>query len=267
MATKLKRIVLGDVHGHWDTVEKIYENEDPDSVIILGDYFDNFHGSDESIIECFRNIQALQEKHNKEKRGEFILIIGNHDFHYLTFIEHYSGFRSSYATFAHEELNKMLEKKLIKFVHVSPANKTIYSHAGVTNMWLHENAKFKVCDDNLNYINDMNLVLFRFTYKGGGNVYGDTPYSSPIWVRPNALKMDMYVGDNDEQWTQIVGHTQSRNPQLFKDFFQVDNTPEAIEKYLPNIYQIDCLPNAFIRETYDLETEVIEKREIIKVPN
>ena len=35
----MKRIVIGDPHGRWRSVKKIYDYEQPDEVIILGDYF------------------------------------------------------------------------------------------------------------------------------------------------------------------------------------------------------------------------------------
>ena len=42
----MKRIVIGDPHGRWRSVKKIYDYEQPDEVIILGDYFDSFNISD-----------------------------------------------------------------------------------------------------------------------------------------------------------------------------------------------------------------------------
>lgn len=266
--SKYKRIIIGDIHGHWDGFKNIYDYENPDEVIILGDYFDNFHGSDESIMECFKNLQELQQKHRADdtKRGDFIMLIGNHDYHYMFFLERYSGFRPSYSIWAHNTLNEMYDKGLIKYVHVSLVNKVIYSHAGVTNKWLHENAKFDVCDENLHYINDMNQFAFRFTYKGGRDFYGTgmSPYSSPIWVRPETFRLDPYVGDGGVMWTQIFGHTPSNNPQIYKGQFHVDNVQEAIDKNQPNMFMIDCMPNAYLRETVDFTTDVIEKRELIK---
>ena len=39
---KRKRLVIGDIHGYFATLKKIYDAEQPDEVIIVGDYFDNF---------------------------------------------------------------------------------------------------------------------------------------------------------------------------------------------------------------------------------
>ena len=42
----MKRIVIGDPHGRWGLVKQIYDKEQPDEVIILGDY------RNKSIYKC-----------------------------------------------------------------------------------------------------------------------------------------------------------------------------------------------------------------------
>ena len=37
-----KRLVIGDFHGHFESLKAIYDLEKPYEVIHLGDYFDNF---------------------------------------------------------------------------------------------------------------------------------------------------------------------------------------------------------------------------------
>ena len=46
-----KRLIFGDFHGHFNSLNQIYQDEKPYSVIHLGDYFDNFHGSTDSIYK------------------------------------------------------------------------------------------------------------------------------------------------------------------------------------------------------------------------
>ena len=93
----MKRLVIGDIHGHWEGFKKIYDLENPDEVIMLGDYFDNFHGSDDSIYECYQNILDLRGEHLALKKGDFKMLIGNHDFQYNHWVEKCSGYRSSMA--------------------------------------------------------------------------------------------------------------------------------------------------------------------------
>ena len=88
-----KRLVIGDIHGHIEPFKSIYDKENPEDVIILGDYFDNFHGNDTEIIDCFKTIVGMKRRHTN---GKFIMLIGNHDFHYMDMSERYSGKRKSY---------------------------------------------------------------------------------------------------------------------------------------------------------------------------
>ena len=89
-AQKTKRLVIGDIHGNYDKFNIIYNLEKPKDpnttlyeVITLGDYFDTLKNiTPRQQFERFKNLLALQKKHNKEE-GLFHILIGNHDFHYL----------------------------------------------------------------------------------------------------------------------------------------------------------------------------------------
>ena len=241
----MKRLILGDIHGHWDTSFDIYNKENPDSVIVLGDYFDNFHGSDESILECFDNFVELQAKHNTEKKGPFIMLIGNHDFHYMVTTEAYSGKRQSYAFAANDRLSQHFsEKKLMQFVYLDYVNKTIYSHAGVTNSWMKENAVEDIQDINMS-----NLNKFKFTYRGGGDCYGNTKYASPIWIRPEALLCDMYVDTDGHRWDQIVGHTHEYVCKGWSD----EQSPQGF------LHLMDSLPHWYLVEELDENGKLISR--------
>jgi len=243
---QLKRLVIGDIHGHWDNFKQIYDKEDPDEVIVLGDYFDNFHGTDEDIIQCMKDMIELQSFHIKNKRGCFYLLIGNHDYHYMTWIEKYSGYRRSYATEAKRMLDDLVEKKRLQYVLVNYTNKTIYSHAGVTNKWLKENVRVPVDENNIDCINTLPVIAYRFTYKGGGDEYGNSMYASPIWVRPETLHCDMFKDSTGEVWTQVVGHTHTNRAKVYED----------------KLYQLDCMPYEYMVEYINIEDDKLISREI-----
>ena len=59
----MKRIVIGDPHGRWRFVKKIYDYEQPDEVIILGDYFDSFNIDAYEQRESYNNIIELRKNH------------------------------------------------------------------------------------------------------------------------------------------------------------------------------------------------------------
>lgn len=261
-ATLRKRLVIGDIHGHIEPFKTIYETEHPDDVIILGDYFDNFHGTDKEIIDCFDTILKMQKSH---KHGKFILLIGNHDFHYLDLTERYSGKRKSYELLVAMKLDKLVEEHKMQYVYVDLKNKTVYSHAGIMNKWMSENRLFTF---NLEDLNDIDSRKYRFTFRGGDSGYGDGPYASPIWVRPSTLEQDMFVDLAGITWTQVVGHTHSSKAKtLLPDGTWLyganiyKSNPCSVEEDMnyPVLYVLDSLPNYYMIETIDENGFVIER--------
>ena len=257
----MKRIVIGDIHGHFYSLKEIYEKEQPDEVIVLGDYFDSFSGTPKTMVECFTNILSLRTEHLENKSGDFILLLGNHDFHYIMPGEIYSGYNYRYAYFAKTEIQKCIDNKIIKVVHIDNINKTIYSHAGITNLWMR--------NSNLNDIEDLNIINqinFKHLCHHGHDGYGNTPDNGPLWVRPSSLCSDIYKDKEGFIWTQIVGHTNTREPILIKKYentistvrYSEDDNNETIG------YVIDCMPNYYIIEDIDENTKKINKREIVK---
>lgn len=271
-----KRLVLGDIHGHLDTTLNIIENECPDDVIILGDYFDNFHGTDKEIIDCFKTLIDCKVKHEKSGKGQFIMLIGNHDFQYIDLGEHYSGKRKSYELTVSMMLDRAIENKQLQYFFIDDINKTVYSHAGIMNKWLSENRLFI---NDLHDLENIDPSKFKFTHRGGNSGYGDGPYASPIWVRPYTLMFDMYKDNSGWEWTQIVGHTQKSIPSIYcgsgMDIFTGEHNYEYEQddeglfwqyttKEWPHLYVIDSLPYYYIIEEINNENGKIIKRNVKK---
>lgn len=256
----MKRLVIGDIHGHWDGFKKIYDLENPDEVILLGDYFDNFNGTDDSIYECYQNILDLRCEHLVYK-GDFIMLIGNHDFQYNHWFEKCSGYRPSMAVRNALILNDHSEH--LKFVYVDELNNTIYSHAGVTNTWLKENMGELYSPDSYLDINEMNHQAFKFTYKGNGDIYGNTVYNSPIWCRPRSLNQDSLLNKNGKTMTQVVGHTHTQEPICYNfDGYEMPNDDLDIlnENYKDiKIYVMDTMPNYYMVEELDEDHKLIKR--------
>ena len=268
IAAPRKRLVIGDIHGHIEPFKSIYEAENPDDVIILGDYFDSFNGTDKEIIDCFKEILSMQKAH---KKGEFILLIGNHDFHYIYLPEKYSGKRKSYELTVSIMLDKCLENHQIQYVYVDKINKTVYSHAGIMNKWMHEN---RIFTDDLNDLNVLDPRKYVFTFRGGDTGYGDGPYASPIWVRPSTLIFDMYKDNAGWTWTQIVGHTHHKLPSIYcgpgldlvtgEHKYEYEHDAEGLfwqytTKEWPGLYVIDSLPYYYMIENIGPNGEVMER--------
>ncbi|MBQ3415855.1 MAG: metallophosphoesterase [Clostridia bacterium] len=264
-----KRLIFGDFHGHFDSLAQIYQDEKPYSVIHLGDYFDSFHGTVDGMKQAFTNLLKLRNDHLSDtKNGDFVLLLGNHDYHYLQYgLEQYSGYNKGYDLWAHQQLQELWDSHQLKLVEYDYTSKTLYSHAGVTNTWLKENRMDGV---DVQYFNEVNLLHLRFTYAGGGDWYGDSVYSSPIWIRPNSLLQDGYVDENGDRWTQIVGHTHSTMPVCYYPKNNRVGYPKAEDYNFINTYEqrpilwiMDCMPKYYIREMITIDGEVVS-REIVK---
>lgn len=237
-----KRLVLGDVHTHFDTVNKIYEKEQPDSVIILGDYFDSFARPSHIVQrEGFEKLLEMKKKHEESGKGKFTLLLGNHDFHYSKFCaQGYSGFSLYLKKEVGELINSLIIDGTLPVVFIDEKNKTIYSHAGVTEYWF----KNVLEGESLNDINDVeNMDLLDFNFEIGYNPYGDTISQSPIWVRPSSL-----ISNHISGWNQVVGHTHVREPLI----------TELSED--TKLYVMDTMPNYYIVETLDENGKLIERK-------
>lgn len=163
-----KRIILGDIHGRTDIFNKIYEAEKPVdttmySVILLGDYLDTHENiSPEDQVNGLRYLLDVQKMHTKTY-GNFIMLIGNHDFHYLCQDpdEIYSGYNPKTNIMAYPILKDAVARHKIKFAEVDMKNRTIYSHAGVTNTWINHREKVSI---PINLIDVASIDNFKFTW-------------------------------------------------------------------------------------------------------
>lgn len=201
MSNKKYRIVcLGDTHGrkNWVNIVK-KELKSSDKIIFVGDYFDTHDNvSAKKQISNFKKIIEFKKK-NSDK---VILLIGNHDFHYLKGIrETYSGYQSVNAMDIRELLHSVLDIGLMQMCYVY--GKYVFTHAGVTKTWCSDSG---INIDNLEEsINDLfKYKPYHFTFNMGGNLSqtGDDVTQGPIWVRPASLMSDML-----DNIVCVVGHT------------------------------------------------------------
>lgn len=237
-----KRVIIGDPHGRWDAIAHIYETEQPDDVIILGDYFDSFDVHPIDQKECYENILALRKQHIESGKGKFIMLIGNHDMHYLNdYIGQHSGYNFETAHFAGYRIERDIHNNTLMYVYIDNVNRTIYSHAGVSMKWLEHWCEGKI--ENIN--NEMSYHAFEFTYRDGGDFYGSSEYNGPTWIRPNGLMKNPYK-DSDGVWNQVFGHTQSISPKEFT----IDDS---------KLYCIDCIMQCYMVETLDDDNKIINR--------
>jgi len=198
----MKTIFIGDIHGRsiW---KDIVAKENADRVIFIGDYFDSFDIPGIDQIHNFKEIIECKKTSGKE----VILLVGNHDFHYMNVGETYSGFQPTLKF----DIEMVLKENMEHLQMAYSFDKFLCTHAGVSsvfmdrwfrNMWN--------CDNLVEKLNETFIYspsIFKFT---GWDPYGDDVNQSPIWIRPRSLLWSNKKRGKDSikgRFIQIVGHT------------------------------------------------------------
>lgn len=255
-----KRIVLGDMHGHIDSFKRIIAKEVPDDIIMLGDYVDACSLGHKQIKKNVLELFDILDNYYDNEDHHNICIVGNHDFHYMlgAWDEHYSGWNATTNFWARTVLNERLRLGKMQWCYIDEKNRTIYSHAGVTMKWLKEtcNNDWQPGGIDIADINTLNMQYFRFDDSHGYDPYGDTPWNSPIWVRPMSLVESMYKGSDGITWTQVVGHTHMQRPLTPDNFLA-----QGLDRPL---WIIDTLPDYYIVEMLD-DDGMLLSREVANV--
>jgi len=215
-------IAIGDIHGRntWKSIVNL-ELDNVDKIIFIGDYFDSF---DISPLEQINNFKDILE-FKKSYPDKVILLIGNHDYHYISTVgEHYSGYNSLYSNIIEYEFMNYafskIDKPLLQLCYES--GKYLFSHAGFTKTWLRKVCITSNIEKNVNELFYYQPNRFKFDHNSG-DFYGDDITHSPIWVRPKSLLKDKIEG-----YIQIVGHTANETI--------IHNN---------NVYFIDALENGY----------------------
>lgn len=193
-----KILVLGDTHGRpfW---KEIIEKENPDKIIFLGDYVSTHEG-----INAEQQLNNLEEilTYKENNPDKVILLRGNHDTQHLGYYwAECSGWNGQVwgVMSQHEFKERFL--KLTQWIYIDEELKTIFSHAGVSDVWM-KNSEI----DSVHDINSLEpSELFGFTPNYYGDCYGDSETQPPVWIRPQAL-----CKCNVKGWDQVVGHTPVR---------------------------------------------------------
>ena len=235
----IKYIIFPDIHGRsfWiDVIEK-YIGDENIVFIFLGDYIDSYEYEHLSKNEWknFLDIVELKKKYPER----IILLLGNHDIHYLT---HYGrGSRWDYKNSKRNELFYKDNLNLFDMTFSTSINNInfLFSHAGVGRGWLEHNKKFfnmSISNDDIikyedlpnfnEYIHTNDEELLENFYKTLSNVsfyrYGSHQYGSMIWADVHEHKKEY---NNISNVVQIFGHTQQEKDPI---------------NYNNKIYCLDC---------------------------
>jgi len=210
----MKLLALGDIHGRtiW---QKIVANETYDKVIFIGDYFDSKEGiSAKQQLANFKKIIHFK----KSQPDKVVLLLGNHDFHYLNFSSRInSGYQKDYASSINKLLHDAIDAGLMQMAF--QYEDILFTHAGVTNTWLTNNKikPIKNIPHSINQLFKKDPTAFEFIVKPRQQANGDNIYQSCIWVRPTSLFKDAIQG-----LKQVVGHTPQEKIEGFHHITFID---------------------------------------------
>jgi len=182
----MKIIALGDTHGR-DNWKQVASREQFDKLIFIGDYFDSHDGI--SAAEQKGNFKEILEykKRNSEK---VVLLIGNHDFHYLDGVyETYGGFQEEQRSSIRALLQPAVDSGMLQICFVW--KHLLFTHAGVTKTW-HSNhlQRSGSIEYDINLLFKQDKAAFEFAWgrtnrRGKGDGSDDGTDFEYAWGRTN----------------------------------------------------------------------------------
>ena len=234
-----KVLVIPDSHLKLNIIKngiKLADKLKVDNIVLLGDYFDDWHATNRQYFEMMKFIKNLIRFDHR-----VIALLGNHELSYLGFP--CSGYKASVAEYIKDNL-----KHDHRFYFAAAIDGVLYSHAGVCTSWLKENN-----------IVTQNAFRYQITKQNGANVLekaigkvssfapfaqvgtargGNLP-PSPLWADITEL-----ISDAVPKVKQVVGHTPisqiekisscwftdvfSNNNECDEYLFVVDGEPETL---------------------------------------
>jgi hypothetical protein len=208
----MKTIVLGDTHGR--STWKLAINQDkPDRVIFVGDYFDSFEFSGVEQIANFKEIIKYKEDN---PQVEVVMLIGNHDHHYFPEVG-YTG-TSGYQSKIAPSITQVIDENRNHLQMAYGFGEYLFTHAGVSPVFMDQ--VFGENDWSIeNIVVDLN-EMFRYKPRAfdfnGFESTGDNTTQTPIWIRPRSLIFanKKHPKGLKKNYIQVVGHTQMRRLNL-----------------------------------------------------
>ena len=209
----MKTLILGDTHGRSNWKDVLAAHPDAARVVFMGDYLDSFNISGVEQLYNFNEIIRFKEETDKE----VIMLLGNHDHHYMDVGETYSGYKAAHKWDFNDALKKNMHHLQIAYL----LDDVLFTHAGVSPIWMDDTFGYtgwtrETLVADLNELYKAKPTLFNFSHLGW-DPSGDSVEQGPMWIRPRSL-MKSNKGDNGlkKHFRQVVGHTQVKN--IFDSF-------------------------------------------------
>lgn len=226
-------------HGYLEFDDN-YDFHKFDKIIFVGDYVDSYDIDNETILENLEDIVLFANKYP----DLVVLLLGNHDIHYIVQNECCSGYRSEMRA----DLNRIFteNKNLFKIAFLDEFEtedkhriiKTLWTHAGVTKGWhtellrdvnspRYKHTDFFIGSENWKIDKLLNVAwnlrvdnLYNVDNVSGGMDL----WAGPLWVRPHILN-DFYL----EGYDQVVGHTPQSAIYSYCPLEGVESNPNKLD--------------------------------------
>jgi hypothetical protein len=261
----MRTLVIPDVHQKLAKVEKILENNTFDTLISLGDWFDDFYDTPDHAERTANYILKLYSKYGER----FIWLMGNHDVPYL-----YPALYDRYACSGTtrdklKAINKVFlgsrplgfKPKLAHVINVENCLPIILSHAGVSEYHFGQPLEKHISADSV-----LSRCYIAESFLGLG-------VDNPILSAGRARGGQEEVGGIDwldwsyeyapvEGLSQIVGHTPRSRPQVI-DELRTNVTPDEV---LPSLDRYILQPDKSYNINIDTHLEhylTLENNELL----
>ena len=223
-----KIVVIGDIHGCDRWKDLVHMHPDATEFVFIGDYFDSFSRNHDEYIFNFKEIIEWKES----TVIKVTMLIGNHDFHYMSECGgRYGGWSAWHAA----EIGELLKETKEHLQVAYQVDKFLFTHAGVSKQWYEAN--FPEEGDIVEQINDLWSYDKRPFNHSGMEMYGNYDGEGPMWIRPQALRRNML----NDTIVQIVGHTHMEVIDYDDNHYFIDTLPHeymTIENGVPVIYEL-----------------------------
>ena len=207
-----KLIIFPDIHGRkfWkEAFEKYKDNEDF-GFIFLGDYLDAYGFEGISNVDAIKNFEDILS--NCIDHPRTIMLLGNHDIHYLPPLDKEWGCRR--YDFDKDYIQKLFLDNLEKFkvCHIEKIGETryLFSHAGFIQWWVKQASALINSEITLENANDLIftenglIALSMYGYERGAR--SRAAVGSCVWADINE---HFYVKRFEPDIYQIFAHNQT----------------------------------------------------------
>ena len=205
-----KTLIWSDIHQRVDLLHATLDTLNPEKVIFLGDYWDDFGDSTSGAIKMAMYLRQLIEEH-----PDWVYLLGNHDMAYIYPSNDFELWCSGNTHEKRRAIRAILSQyhfDKFKLFHFEQGY--LFSHAGIHYQSVGNVLNYptdqqipalgKLCKDTLENIK---VGLTHPILGAGRSRGGDYPVGGITWL-------DWHEFDPIDGINQIVGHTPNVQPRI-----------------------------------------------------